>query len=89
MIILGFDIGGANIKGALIENGNIINTYLEYYPMWTSELNQLSIILNKVIEKISSGLNIDAFAITMTAELSDAFYTKSEGIKYIANTLKK
>ncbi|MBD3228505.1 MAG: H4MPT-linked C1 transfer pathway protein [Candidatus Lokiarchaeota archaeon] len=87
MIILGFDIGGANIKAALIKDGDISETYLKYYPMWTSDLSKLSEILTDVVENISGNFNIDAIAVTMTAELSDAFYTKREGIVHIMNSL--
>ncbi|MHA1269414.1 MAG: hydantoinase/oxoprolinase family protein [Candidatus Helarchaeota archaeon] len=89
MNILGFDIGGANIKASFVKNGELINNFLKYYPMWTSDLDKLTEILEKIKNKTIENERIDVVAITMTAELSDAFYTKREGIIKIINSLKE
>ncbi|MHA1343644.1 MAG: hydantoinase/oxoprolinase family protein [Promethearchaeota archaeon] len=97
-IILGLDIGGANTKGALIKfkNSKIIESfsYIEYFPFWEQTLRDIT----KVFERINLNLlehnnyllkNIDKIAITITAELSDAFQTKREGISTILEALKE
>jgi probable H4MPT-linked C1 transfer pathway protein len=97
-IILGLDIGGANTKVALIryKDKKIINSYsyIEYFPFWEQSINKIPDMLRRVIQKIFEKNNfnkemIDYIAITITAELSDAFKTKREGISVILNALTK
>ncbi len=98
IIILGLDIGGANTKAALIlfDDKNIENTfsYIEYFPFWEKSITNLDNLFKNIIERfiIKSGFNLDDLsyiAITITAELSDAFQTKREGILTVLNALKK
>lgn len=92
MKIAGFDIGGANTDLAVIdfENGEIkdIKTDFEYLPMW-SQNEKLDATLISLIEKICPIDEIDAVGISMTAELVDAFETKTEGVINIATTCEK
>jgi len=92
MKIAGFDIGGANTDLAIIdfEDGEIkdIKTDFEYLPMW-SRNDELGRTLINLVERISSIEEIDAVGISMTAELVDAFETKSEGVLNIATTCEK
>jgi len=98
MNILGLDIGGANTKAALIifKNSEIYNSfsYIEYFPFWEKNLSQIPEMFNRIvlnlIEKNALTLEkIDFIAITITAELSDAFQTKREGILTILEALEK
>lgn len=92
MKIAGFDIGGANTDLAVIdfENGEVkeIKTDFEYLPIW-SQNDKLSATLIDLIEKICPIDEIDAVGISMTAELVDAFETKTEGVIDIATTCEK
>ncbi|MFX1379564.1 MAG: hydantoinase/oxoprolinase family protein [Promethearchaeota archaeon] len=97
-IILGLDIGGANTKTALLnfKDNKIIESfsYIEYFPFWKKnvlEIPEMLIHVSKnLVEKNNYSLNnIDHYAITITAELSDAFQTKREGIHTILNALTK
>jgi len=94
--ILGFDIGGANTKAALlqIENDSIHRSfsYIEYFPFWEKALQDISSMFVRVVEKLMIQNNlvlndITFISITITAELSDAFQTKREGILTIVNAL--
>ncbi|WP_297979221.1 hydantoinase/oxoprolinase family protein [uncultured Methanobrevibacter sp.] len=89
MKVAGFDIGGANTDLAIIEfeNGEIkdIQTDFEYLPMWSSN-DKLGVTLIDLIEKLCPIDEIDAVGISMTAELVDAFETKTEGVIDIATT---
>jgi len=89
MLILGLDIGGANIKAALIKNGTCINQSVKYYPMWTNNTDDLPKILTQIKDEICGTDIPEAIAVTMTAELSDAFYTKRAGILEICMALRK
>jgi probable H4MPT-linked C1 transfer pathway protein len=95
--ILGLDIGGANTKAALIifRDLEIIDSfsYIEYFPFWEQNLKDIPKMLQRVISKIEQNIhvkleNIQFIAITITAELSDAFQTKREGINIILNALE-
>ncbi|MBY8980431.1 MAG: hypothetical protein KGD72_08580 [Candidatus Lokiarchaeota archaeon] len=94
--ILGFDIGGANTKVALllIENNNIGKSYsyIEYFPFWKKTLHDIPAMFVRVVEKLIIQNNlvlrdVTFISITITAELSDAFQTKREGILTIVNAL--
>lgn len=99
IIILGLDIGGVNTKAALIKinhNDEIIESfsYIEYFPFWEKALNDIpemfqGIIKNIIIKNNYSLKDIKKYSITITAELSDAFQTKREGIITILNALEK
>ena len=89
--VLGFDIGGANIKAAFIKtkNANLIEhrTLITYFPIWKKNMNQLQSILCKLNNKLTKSISLDGVGITITAELSDAFKTKREGINSILNSV--
>jgi len=94
--ILGFDIGGANTKATLleIENDNIHRSfsYIEYFPFWEKTLHDIPAMFVRVVEKLIIQNNlvlrdVTFISITITAELSDAFQTKREGILTIISAL--
>ncbi len=91
MNVLGFDVGGANTKAAFIttRNGQIekLETTLEYFPIWKNP-EQLSVILRKLGRKLRRQKHIDLVTATMTAELSDAYRTKREGVNRILNQVR-
>jgi len=98
LYILGLDIGGVNTKATLIKfkNSKIIKSfsYIEYFPFWEKTLKEIPEMLKRInsniIEKNNLKLKIiDYISITITAELSDAFQTKREGINTILNALEQ
>ncbi|MHA1409913.1 MAG: hydantoinase/oxoprolinase family protein [Candidatus Odinarchaeia archaeon] len=90
--VLGLDVGGANTKLTLInfQNNNLLTIKPKqfYFPFWKRELSEYP---NLLIKHISSlGIDIDAidyFAVTTTAELSDVFFTKKQGILRVSELL--
>lgn len=79
--VLGFDIGGANTKAAYLHetNGEVtVRVASQYFPFWKGS-EKLSIILNDLKVKLGAE-KLDVLAVTMTAELSDAYQTKREGV---------
>ena len=97
-IILGMDIGGANTKLALLKflDSELATSYsyLEYFPFWEKTLNEIPTMLKRVLSKITKKAkvkikDINYFSIAITAELSDAFKTKKEGILIILNALRQ
>lgn len=98
MIIIGLDIGGANTKAALIlfNNKDIIRSfsYIEYFPFWEKTINDIPEMLKRIVENLVIKNNfklntIEYITVTITAELSDAFQTKREGILTILKALKQ
>ena len=96
--ILGLDIGGANTKAALVKfrNSEIFESFsvIEYFPFWKKTLNDIPNMFNRIVENliIQNHLkleDLDFISITITAELSDAFQTKREGIITILNSLEQ
>ncbi len=90
--IIGWDVGGVNIKAALVEIENekieSFKVQSKFYPMWLKERQKLPEILSSIYSTMVLA-KPDLIAITMTAELSDAFYTKREGVNHILNSFKK
>jgi len=91
--VFGFDIGGANTKAVYIKtcSGHIseFQTALEYFPFWKRNKAQLSTMLTNLASKLAGSIKLDAVAITMTAELSDIFATKREGVNYILDCISQ
>jgi (4-(4-[2-(gamma-L-glutamylamino)ethyl]phenoxymethyl)furan-2-yl)methanamine synthase len=74
------DIGGANTKAAWLD-GESLRTVSRAFEVWRDRA-ALSAVLRDVAAEVAGGL-AHAVAITMTAELSDAFRTKREGVEFV------
>jgi len=75
---LAVDIGGANTKAARLQ-GRSLRTVSRPFEVWRDP-EALAAILRTVAAEAGEA---DAVAITMTAELSDAFRTKREGVAFV------
>jgi probable H4MPT-linked C1 transfer pathway protein len=96
--VLGLDIGGANTKAALIQfrKEDITKTisYIEYFPFWEKNVIDIPHMFKRIEQELLIKNNstieiIDKISVTITAELSDAFPTKREGIITILNALEQ
>jgi len=74
------DIGGANTKAAWLD-GSSLRTVSRPFEVWRDR-DALASVLREVAAEVGAG-PAPATAITMTAELSDAFRTKSEGVSFV------
>jgi probable H4MPT-linked C1 transfer pathway protein len=88
--VLGLDIGGANTKAAFIKTQDAtmqeLRTSMKYFPIWKSGKDQLP----KILEKLKKGVvdsALDGVVVTITAELSDAYWTKKEGIDHVLDSI--
>ena len=83
--VLGYDVGGANTKVAYINvrNSKCFHTKVavEYFPIWKNPEKLADVILK--LKNQLCNCRIDGVGVTMTAELSDAFQTKREGVNHI------
>jgi (4-(4-[2-(gamma-L-glutamylamino)ethyl]phenoxymethyl)furan-2-yl)methanamine synthase len=89
--IVGWDIGGVNIKasrvlwraGAVVES----RTAVRPFEIWRA-LENLPSVLGRIGEELDIRATT-AMALTMTAELADAFRTKREGVLAILDAMSR
>lgn len=85
--VIGLDIGGANIKATFIRtrNGSIekIKTVIDFFPIWKRGKELLPEALRQIIRKLNDFDKLDCVGVTMTAELSDAYWTKKTGVNHV------
>jgi probable H4MPT-linked C1 transfer pathway protein len=90
--VIGWDIGGANTKAAFIStrNGFVeeLRTAVEYFPVWKNP-EKLSGVLSQLKRRVSGSVRLDCACVTMTAELSDAYRTKREGVNRILESVAR
>ncbi len=88
--ILGLDIGGANIKIAKLEvmGKRIIRiqTTRRYFPIWIRGKEALPKILG-FLKRNSNVSRKYYVSLTMTAELSDVYRVKREGVKHVMESV--
>lgn len=83
--ILGWDIGGANLKAARIEHARSAARIVERpFALWR-EPDRLSAMLVDTAAPLGRAR---AMAVTMTAELADCFATKREGVARVLDAFR-
>jgi probable H4MPT-linked C1 transfer pathway protein len=88
--VLGFDIGGANTKAVFVktQKGKLqdVKVAVEYFPVWREPEKLISVLLT-LKERLGAN-RLEGLGVTMTAELSDAYATKREGVHHILACVK-
>jgi (4-(4-[2-(gamma-L-glutamylamino)ethyl]phenoxymethyl)furan-2-yl)methanamine synthase len=88
--VLGFDIGGANTKAAFLHvEGNratCLRVVSKYFPVWKDPQKLGSVLL--ALKTRLGAASLDVVGVTMTAELSDAYQTKREGVNQILSCVQ-
>lgn len=82
MRVIGWDVGGANIKAACVNrapDGWSVRTASRPFEIWKGK-ERLGAVLDQVAAEL---LPAEKTAVTMTAELSDAFRSKREGVAFV------
>ncbi len=72
----GLDAGGAHLKVALVDNGQVIDARQIVCPLWQG-FDQLDAALTEALPLTARA---SRFAVTMTGELSDLFADRREGV---------
>jgi (4-(4-[2-(gamma-L-glutamylamino)ethyl]phenoxymethyl)furan-2-yl)methanamine synthase len=89
--IVGWDIGGVNVKAARLElgKGRTAQTRAASLPfeIWR-EKDRLTEVLRSVLATVASDHPPESMAVTMTAELSDIFATKREGVLFVLKSVR-
>jgi (4-(4-[2-(gamma-L-glutamylamino)ethyl]phenoxymethyl)furan-2-yl)methanamine synthase len=76
--VIGLDVGGANTK-AVWRDGDERRVASRPFEVWRDR-DALAEVLREVVSSLGEP---EAVALTMTAELSDAFRTKREGVSFV------
>jgi len=83
--IIGWDLGGANLKLARIEGGRVVQVNLVPCPL-QQDADKFDSAIAQALSLCPSGA---AHAVTMTGELSDVFSDRAEGVAYLVETMRK
>jgi (4-(4-[2-(gamma-L-glutamylamino)ethyl]phenoxymethyl)furan-2-yl)methanamine synthase len=85
--VLGWDVGGAYVKAAVVEAGAGSRTVLTAsrpFEIWRDK-HALPDVLRALAAELPSP---ESVAVTMTAELSDVFRTKREGVDFVLGAVE-
>ena len=85
--MLGWDVGGAYVKAAIVEvaaGGRAVRTASRPFEIWRDKL-ALPDVLRALAAELPSP---ESVAVTMTAELSDVFRTKREGVGFVLDAVE-
>ena len=79
--ILGWDVGGANVKAARVgqDRRSPASVLERPFPLWR-EPQRLPAVLTEIADRLGGARRM---AVTMTAELADCFATKREGVAFV------
>ena len=94
MLVLGLDIGGANVKAVYARpthgyrDVDVLGSYRVYHPIWIRGLESLRQVLMDLKQRFGLEPGGYVVGVTMTAELSDIFRTKFEGVKSIVEVVE-
>jgi probable H4MPT-linked C1 transfer pathway protein len=79
--VIGWDIGGAHLKAARVENGVITHAVQLPSPLWLG-LDKLETAFARACRMLGPS---PRHAVTMTGELADVFASRAEGVERLAD----
>src|SRR5262245_39426997 len=82
---VGWDIGGVNSKAALVRDGRVVTTCTRPFEIQRAP-HALPALLRDLASTLGAGHDA-VHAVTMTAELSQMFLTKREGVGHVLDAL--
>ena len=85
--VLGWDVGGAYVKAAVVEEaggGRVVHTASRPFEIWRRK-HALPGVLRVLAAELPPA---ESVAVTMTAELSDVFRTKREGVGFVLDAVE-
>ncbi|MEJ7812370.1 MAG: hydantoinase/oxoprolinase family protein [Gemmatimonadaceae bacterium] len=84
--VLGWDIGGVNTKVARVAAGVVLGARSEPFEIQRAP-SELAPLLARLATEVG-GAPLDTHAVTMTAELSQHFRTKREGVHFVLGAVE-
>src|SRR5688572_7834346 len=93
MASLGWDIGGVNTKLALVTEGRVVDARVRAFELQRAPPALVDVLRTLAAEAAGTAIAHDAatsirHAVTMTAELSQMFRTKREGVAFVLDTVE-
>jgi (4-(4-[2-(gamma-L-glutamylamino)ethyl]phenoxymethyl)furan-2-yl)methanamine synthase len=85
--VLGWDVGGAYVKAAVVEagpTGRAVRVASRPFEIWRNK-HALPEVLRALAAELPASRSV---AVTMTAELSDVFRTKREGVGFVLDAVE-
>jgi probable H4MPT-linked C1 transfer pathway protein len=82
---IGWDIGGAHVKAAVLRNSEVVDAMQWPCPLWQGTA-QLDLVLATAFERWPDLAGCD-HAVTMTGEMVDHFANREDGVNRIAEIL--
>ena len=86
MPVVGWDIGGVNTKVAQVAGGRVLSVLGRPYEI-QREAGALGPLLENMLRDVGGSVAMP-HAITMTAELSQMFRTKREGVRFVLDAVE-
>jgi probable H4MPT-linked C1 transfer pathway protein len=83
MTIIGWDVGGAHLKVARIEQGRLVGARVIPCPLWLG-VDRLDAAIAQARAELGDA---ECHAVTMTGELTDLFASRAEGVTAISRRL--
>ena len=84
--VIGWDVGGANIKAARLDDPSARPIVLERaFALWREPARLAEVVAGIARELGPAPMN----AVTMTAELADCFRSKAEGVRHVLDALEQ
>jgi probable H4MPT-linked C1 transfer pathway protein len=83
--VLGWDIGGVNTKAALVVDGEVRQVVSRAFEIQRAP-HRLAALLREIADAVDARAPF-AHAVTMTAELSQMFRTKREGVAFVLDAV--
>lgn len=83
--VIGLDIGGANTK-AVWRDGDTVRVRSRPFEVWRDRA-ALATVVRELVDALAGG-PVELVALTTTAELSDAFRTKREGVAFVLDAVE-
>ena len=84
---LGWDLGGAHLKAALLDaNGRVLRVFQQPCPLWRG-LDRLQMAVGAVMSALEAPPQ--RHAITMTGELADIFPNRNEGVRQLTQAMSR
>ena len=83
--VIGWDIGGVNTKVARVRDGTVVAAHARPYEI-QRDPHRLAPLLRALAEQVGAS-DSDAHAVTMTAELSQMFRTKRDGVAFVLDAV--
>lgn len=88
-VVIGWDIGGAHVKAVMLDTqGRVLQVSQQACALWKG-LDLLEDALQTVLHTWSLKPDLVMHVVTMTGELVDLFENRAQGVRAIADTVRK